>query len=111
MADCIFCKIIAKSIPAELLYEDDQVVVFKDIQPKARVHLLMVPKQHIESLAQLSETEATLMSHMMLLLPKVAKSQGLERGFRTVINTGPGGGQEIDHIHFHLLGGGSLSKM
>lgn len=111
MTDCIFCKIIAKQIPTELLYEDDSLVVFKDIRPKARVHLLIVAKEHIKSLASVLPTQAELLSHMLLLLPKLALEQGLTDGFRTVINTGSGGGQEIDHIHFHLLGGSTLPRM
>jgi len=114
MTDCIFCKIIAKQIPAEFIYEDDKIVVFNDIRPKAQVHLLIVAKDHIKSLAHVSEQsakETALMTHMLLALPKLAKARGLENGFRTVINTGSGGGQEIDHIHFHLLGGGPLPRM
>src|SRR5438876_9514113 len=105
MSDCIFCKIVRKEIPTDFLYEDDQMVVFKDIHPKARVHLLIVAKEHIKSLATATEKHALLLSNMLLLLPKLAEVQDLKSGFRTVINTGSGGGQEIDHIHFHLLGG------
>jgi histidine triad (HIT) family protein len=106
MSDCIFCKIIAGEIPSDLIYQDDQIVAFRDIHPQAKVHLLIVSKDHINSLADTSEEHTTLLSHMLLSLPKLAKMQGLDNGFRTIINTGPGGGQEIDHIHFHLLGGG-----
>jgi histidine triad (HIT) family protein len=106
MSDCIFCKIIAGEIPSDLIYQDDQIVAFRDIRPQAKVHLLIVSKDHINSLADTTEEHATLLSHMLLSLPKLAKMQGLDNGFRTIINTGPGGGQEIDHIHFHLLGGG-----
>src|SRR5581483_8104938 len=102
MSDCIFCKIVNKQIPTDFLYEDDQIVAFKDIHPKARVHLLIVAKQHIKSLAKATEKDAVLLSNMLLLLPKLAEKEGLKTGFRTVINTGSGGGQEIDHIHFHL---------
>lgn len=110
MTDCIFCKIISKQIPTEFLFEDEQLVVFKDIHPKASVHLLIVAKPHITSLAVASEKEATLMSHMLLVIPPIAKAQGLQ-GFRTVINTGREGGQIIDHLHFHLLGGNHLPGM
>jgi len=109
--NCIFCKIIAKQLPTALLYEDEFVVVFKDIHPKARVHLLIVAKEHIQSLAHFSKEKAALAAHMLLLLPSLALAQGLEAGFRTVINTGSGGGQEIDHIHFHLLGDNASSKL
>ena len=111
MADCLFCKITQKQIATDFLYEDDKVVVFKDIFPKAKVHLLLVSKEHISSLAHTTTVHKELLAHMLLLLPKIAQSQGLEQGFRTVINTGSGGGQEINHIHFHLLGGGILPKM
>lgn len=109
--DCIFCKIIAREIPTDLVYQDEQIVVFKDIHPKARVHLLVVTKEHIKSLAEVSKQQAPLVSHMLSLLPTLAKEQGLSDGFRTIINTGVGGGQEIEHIHFHLLGGGTLPRM
>lgn len=105
MIECIFCKIIAKQIPASVVYEDDELIAFKDIHPKAPVHLLVVSKEHIPSLAHVTPMHAQLMAQMLLILPKIAQNQGLEEGFRTIINTGPAGGQEIDHIHFHLLGG------
>ena len=108
MSDCLFCKIVARDIPADIVYEDEQVLVFKDIYPKAKVHLLLIPKQHIVSLAELDDSHAALMGHMMTLLPKLAKQQGLDNGFRTIINTGSGGGQEVFHLHLHLLGGGKL---
>lgn len=98
-------------MPTEFLFEDEQLVVFKDIHPKARVHLLIVAKQHIKSLAAVSEKEAGLVAQMLLVVPKLAIDQGLTKGFRTVINTGAEGGQIIDHIHFHLLGGGPLPGM
>lgn len=106
MKDCIFCKIIAGEIPTDILYQDDKLVVFRDIRPKAKVHLLIVSKAHIKNLFEVEETHSTLISHMMSMLGVIAKQQGLQNGFRTVINTGSGGGQEIDHLHFHLLGGG-----
>lgn len=108
MSDCLFCKIAAGEIPSDTVYEDDQVIVFKDIYPKAAVHLLVVPREHVESLKEMDATRDALMAHMMRLLPKLAEEQGLDTGFRTIINTGPGGGQEIFHLHIHLLGGGRL---
>ena len=108
MSDCLFCKIVAGDIPAGVVYQDDQVLVFKDINPKAKVHLLMIPRQHIVSLAELDGSHAALMGHMVTLLPKLAKEQGLDNGFRTIINTGIGGGQEVFHLHMHLLGGDKL---
>ncbi|MEK7990346.1 MAG: histidine triad nucleotide-binding protein [Thiotrichaceae bacterium] len=103
--DCIFCKIVAGDIPSEQVYSDDKVIVFKDISPQAPVHLLLIPREHIVSLQDLQEQHKDLMGHMMLLLPKLAEEQGLDGGFRTVINTGADGGQVVYHLHLHLLGG------
>ncbi|MCK5696681.1 MAG: histidine triad nucleotide-binding protein [Gammaproteobacteria bacterium] len=108
MSDCLFCKIIDGDIPADIVYQDDKILVFKDIDPKAEVHLLMIPKQHIESLAQLNESHHDLIAYMMLKLPDLAQQYGLSEGFRTIINTGKGGGQEVFHLHIHLLGGKNL---
>jgi len=108
MTDCVFCSIIAGKIPGQFVHQDEQVVVFKDIHPKARVHLLVTPRVHVESLAELTHQHDGLMAHMMRLLPQMARAQGLNNGFRAVINTGPGGGQEVPHLHIHLLGGGRL---
>ena len=108
MSDCLFCKIVAGDIPADKVYEDEQVIVFKDIYPKADVHLLVIPREHVASLNEVSEAHDAVMAHMLRLLPKIAKQQGLDTGFRTIINTGPGGGQEIYHLHIHLLGGPRL---
>jgi len=106
MDDCIFCKIIEGDVPCDLVYQDDKLVVFRDIRPKAKTHLLLVPKLHIKSLLEVQGEHGDLLSHMMLVLPKIAIDAGLKTGFRTVINTGPGGGQEVDHLHLHVLGGG-----
>jgi histidine triad (HIT) family protein len=108
MSDCLFCKIIAGDIPSDKVYEDEQVLVFKDINPKADVHLLMVPKKHLASLNEVETDDDPLMAHMLRLLPVLAKKQGLNDGFRTIINTGEGGGQIIFHLHIHLLGGRNL---
>jgi len=108
MSDCLFCKIIAGDIPSDKVYEDDQIFVFKDIQPKAAVHLLVTPKTHLDSLDDLNTEHSTLIAHMMLKLPLLAREQGLDTGFRTIINTGPGGGQEVAHLHIHILGGQGL---
>lgn len=104
MSDTVFAKIIRREIPADIVFEDDRVVVFKDIHPRARVHLLVVPRKPIPSLFELTPEDKDLMGHMMLLMPQLAKAQGLEQGFKTQINTGEGGGQEVFHLHFHLLG-------
>ena len=108
MTDCLFCKIEKGEIPSDKVYEDEDVIVFKDLYPKADVHLLIVPRKHIASLNELLPEDQQLMGKMMLLLPKLAREQGLNQGFRTIINTGKGGGQEVFHIHIHLLGGGNL---
>ena len=108
MSDCLFCKIAAGEIPADKVYEDDKVIAFKDINPKAEVHLLVVPRDHIASLSELAPEHDALIAHMMRLIPQLAKSQGLDTGFRTIINTGKGGGQIIFHLHMHLMGGKDL---
>jgi len=108
MSDCLFCKIIAGDIPSSKVYEDDQIFVFKDINPKAAVHLLVIPKIHLDSLDDLKIEHQSLIAHMMLKLPELARSQGLDNGFRTIINTGPDGGQEVGHLHIHILGGKGL---
>ncbi|MGX8884113.1 histidine triad nucleotide-binding protein [Methylovorus sp. SPW-M1] len=105
-ADCIFCKIVAGAIPSTQIYADDDVVVFKDINPLAPVHFLIVPRAHIESLAGCDASHQALLGKMLLLAPKLAKEQGLA-GFRTMINTGREGGQEVFHIHVHVFGGGT----
>lgn len=108
MSDCIFCRIVAGEIPAAKVFEDERIFVFRDIAPKAEVHLLAVPREHIASLEELKPEHDGLMGHMLRTLPRLARAQGLETGFRTIINTGKGGGQEVFHLHIHLLGGKSL---
>lgn len=108
MTACLFCNIVAGKVPAQFVHQDEQVVVFQDIHPKARVHLLVVPRIHVPSLDELDKTHDALMAHMIRLLPVLARGQGLTNGFRTIINTGAGGGQEIAHLHIHLLGGAPL---
>jgi histidine triad (HIT) family protein len=106
--NCLFCKIIAGEIPVAQVYSDEHVVVFKDINPKAPIHLLMVSKEHIISLNELETQHNNLIAQMIRTLPIIAKQQGLNTGFRTVINTGSGGGQTVFHLHIHLLGGNNL---
>ncbi|WP_261842832.1 histidine triad nucleotide-binding protein [Aliamphritea ceti] len=105
MADCIFCRIAKGDVTADIVYQDEQVIAFRDIQPKAAVHLLVIPRKHIENLYDLERADQQLIAHLMLTIPKIAKQQGLDAGFRTVTNTGHGGGQEVWHMHFHLMGG------
>lgn len=105
MTECLFCRIVAGEVSSERVHEDDDVIVIRDIYPKAPVHLLVIPRIHYESLNELTQEHDRLIAHMVRLLPGLARSQGLDNGFRTVINTGRGGGQEIFHLHIHLLGG------
>lgn len=106
MSTTIFAKIIAGEIPADFVYEDEQCIVIKDLHPKAPVHLLLIPRKPIVNLDDLSEEDEQLMGKLMLTIPKVAKQQGLASGYRTIINTNKGGGQEVYHLHIHILGGG-----
>ncbi|WP_157670240.1 histidine triad nucleotide-binding protein [Chitinibacter sp. GC72] len=104
MNDCIFCKIVKGEIPASKVYEDDDVIAFKDIRPAAPVHLLLIPKRHIESLLDCTADDQALLGKMLALTPVLAREQGLGAGFKTAINTGLAGGQEVFHLHLHILG-------
>jgi histidine triad (HIT) family protein len=104
-ADCLFCKIVAGSIPAKRVYEDALCLCFADINPQAPTHLLIIPKEHIASQAHAEETHAALLGHLVAKAAEVARGKGLSNGYRVVINTGPDGGQTVDHLHLHLLGG------
>lgn len=107
--NCVFCKIAAGKIPSRKVYEDDEIIAFHDLHPWAPVHFLMVPKQHLHSMAAVTEAEAGLVGRMMALAPKLALEQGCrpypEGGFRIVTNTGAEGGQEVHHLHIHVMGG------
>ena len=107
--NCLFCKIAAGKIPSRTVYEDDEVFAFHDINPWAPVHFLMIPKVHISSMAQAGVEHAALLGRMLLLAPRLAVEQGCqpypEGGFRIVTNTGAHGGQEVHHLHFHVMGG------
>lgn len=105
MTDCIFCKIARAEILAKKLYEDDDLLVFHDIHPAAPVHFLIIPKQHIDSLAQVNDEHVALLGKMLRLAPVLAQQAGATQGFKTVINTGRDGGQEIYHLHLHVMGG------
>ena len=105
----VFGKIIRKEIPASILYEDDQLIVFKDINPVADTHFLVVPKKYIKKFDELGAEDGALVSHMMCTAARVAKEQGLEDGYRLVINNGPKGGQEVYHLHLHVIGGRQMS--
>jgi histidine triad (HIT) family protein len=108
MSDCIFCKLVAGQIPSRKIHEDDELLAFHDIRPIAPVHFLIIPKRHIASLAECGPEHETMLGRMLLLAPVLAREQGLADGFRTMINTGAGGGQEVFHIHIHVFGGKSL---
>ena len=108
--DCIFCKIIAGQIPSDVIYTDDKVIAFRDINPMAPVHLLIIPREHIPSLNDVTEQQITLLGHMVQVAKQLAKQQGIAtKGYRVVINTGSQGGQVVQHLHMHLLGGRELT--
>ena len=108
--DCIFCKIVAGQIPSDVVHTDDRVIAFRDIYPMAPVHLLVIPREHIASLNDITEHQIPLVGHMVLVAKQLAKQQGIAiKGYRVVINCGPQGGQEVQHLHMHLLGGRELS--
>lgn len=106
MKDCIFCDIIEGKKEAEIVYENDRFMAFKDINPKAPVHILIIPKKHIVSINHLQEDDKDLMAALFLIVPKIAEQEEIkEKGYKLVFNVGRGGGQMIDHLHLHLLGG------
>ena len=105
----IFTKIINREIPADIVYEDDDCLAFRDVNPQAPVHVLLIPKQTVVSLRELTPADAELCGQLLLTVPKVADSLGLDGGYRTVINTGADGGQSVYHLHIHILGGRQLT--
>ena len=108
--DCIFCKIVAGKVPGESVYQSEEVIAFRDINPMAPTHLIIIPKKHIPSLAHLSEAQAPLIGHMVNTANQLAKREGIsESGYRLAINCGEQGGQLVPHLHMHLLGGRRLS--
>ncbi len=111
MEDCVFCKIIDGSIPSNKVYEDDKMVAFHDLNPQAPVHIIMIPKLHVKSADEINETNSEYIAHIFSKVGEIAKSLGLENGYRIVNNCGPDAGQTVFHIHFHLLGGELSGKM
>jgi histidine triad (HIT) family protein len=109
MSKTIFKRIIDKEIPARIVHEDDLSLAFHDVSPQAPVHILVIPKKEIPSIAHLEDSDAVLMGHLFNVVRKIAAEQGLTNGFRTVINTGKDGGQTVDHLHIHLMGKRALS--
>ena len=104
-ADCLFCKISAKQIPVKIVYEDDDVFAFADIAPKAPTHVLICPKKHFASLSEATAEDQAVIGKISLVAAQLARKWKLEEGYRTVVNTGPGAGQTVFHLHMHLLGG------
>ena len=109
MNDCLFCKIIAGDIPSTKVYEDDQVLAFRDIAPQAPTHILVIPKAHIASVAELTEENTGVVAHIFAVIPQIAKAEGLVNGYRVVSNCGADAGQTVHHLHFHILGGQPLN--
>ncbi|MBR6407679.1 MAG: histidine triad nucleotide-binding protein [Clostridia bacterium] len=107
--DCLFCKIAAGEIPSTKVYEDDRILVFKDIDPKAPFHVLLIPKEHIDSAAKIDENNSSIVAHIFETAAKIAAENGLDGGFRIVTNVGEDGGQTVKHLHFHMLAGRSLA--
>jgi len=106
---CIFCKIVDKQIPSTPVYEDELVYAFADINPKAPVHILVVPREHIGSLHDAAKDEHALLGHLLWVAAEIARQKNLANGYRVVANTGNDGGQTVDHLHLHLLGGRQLT--
>ena len=108
MTDCLFCKMVAKEIEPDIVYEDEQVLAFRDIHPKAPTHILVIPKQHVATLNELQDEQ--LAGHLLQTVAQIAATEGIaETGYRTVINCNNAGGQEVYHLHLHLLGGRQMS--
>jgi histidine triad (HIT) family protein len=110
VSQCLFCRIVERSIPANVLYEDDMALAFEDINPQAPVHTLVIPKRHIQSVGDLNDTDSTLLAHLVLTCAKIATQKGLaQSGYRLVTNTGANAGQTVLHLHWHVLGGRSMT--
>ena len=109
MENCLFCKIIKKEIPSTIVYEDEEVLAFRDINPVAPVHVLVIPKKHISSLVDLEPEDEAIVGKIYTIINKIAKQENIfESGFRVIVNCGEDGGQEVKHLHFHLIGGKKL---
>lgn len=106
---CLFCKIVAGDIPSQKVYEDDAVYAFRDIAPQAPVHILVIPKEHIPSVDGITAENSAVVAHIFEVIPQIAKAEGLENGYRVVSNCGADAGQTVPHLHFHILGGKTLS--
>ena len=106
--DCVFCKIASGEIPSKKVYEDEQIVAFYDLEPQAPVHILLIPKQHIGSVTEITQENSAVVAHIYEVAARLAKENKLDSGFRIVCNAGKDGGQTVPHLHFHLLGGRSM---
>jgi len=106
---CLFCKIASGEIPSTAVYQDERAYAFADINPKAPVHVLIVPRQHIDSLAEAAPDQNALLGHLFWVAAEIARNKGLAKGYRVVVNTGADGGQTVDHLHLHLLGGRQMT--
>ena len=107
---CLFCRIAARELPADVVHESDRIVAFRDIDPKAPTHILLIPREHVVSVAALDDGDGEMMSEMMRVAADLARAEGIdERGWRLVTNTGPDAGQSVRHLHFHLLGGRQMA--
>ena len=109
MENCLFCKIVAGVIPSTKVYEDEQVLAFRDINPMAPTHILVIPKTHIGSVAEINAQNSGVVAHIFEVIPTIAAAEGLENGYRVVSNCGPDAGQTVHHLHFHILGGRELT--
>ena len=107
--DCLLCKIVAGEIPSTKVYEDEQVLAFRDIAPMAPTHILVIPKTHIGSVNEVTAENSAVVAHIFQVIPQIAKAEGLENGYRVVSNCGADAGQTVHHLHFHILGGRALS--
>lgn len=109
MDDCIFCKIIKREIPSSIVYEDNEIIAFRDVNPQAPIHILVIPKKHISSLVDLKEEDEIVVGKIYTVINKIAEQEGIDKkGFRVIVNCGENGGQEVKHLHFHILGGKKL---
>lgn len=107
--DCLFCKIVAGDIPSTKVYEDETVFAFRDINPQAPTHILVIPKAHIPSVAEVTGDNSGVVAHIFEVIPKIAEAEGLTGGYRVVSNCGDDAGQSVKHLHFHILGGKTLT--
>lgn len=107
--DCLFCKIAAREIPGDKVYEDDQIFAFRDIAPQAPTHILVIPKEHIQSVNEIDAKNSAVVARIFEIIPKIAKEEGLDKGYRVVSNIGEQGQQSVPHLHFHIIGGRDMT--